>query len=478
MTNFSENNLCYQGLAIRRQPETGLVCLTDIWKTHRNSVKNDPLDWVCLDTTQVLLRQLVKQTSIIPIWSQHKQKGQPGEEIIIGIPGILETTNVDEDLLTYSTPELAVVYARFLSVKCYEWALTALVEGSEQGGNLVKQLEEKVPSEHAKKLSRRRALIAAGWAIPLIASMGLAQEGSAQNQTNAFQIEIDATMLFTRSFLLGGSVTTGIFDSTVVQSISLPAGTYLFQITAGQFTSLIFQVKENGTVDYSSDFDGFLKGRGSSRLVIEGYEVTLDARYIGMNEALGLLLVTLGDSEFFLKQTIRLVPSSYGFQQGAALVSSWEIELGIDGLFKYNPEYDIANRGFLGGHGTSTVVFFGYPFLVDATKSGGNFFIFSQILSCANPGASFNNLVVFSNLLPMKTPFAMQVESGIGNISGVLVRLDGTIDLQPLGEYELLSDDFNGLTRISLRTKIDGVDKNTLQRTCKDRHKKKKVLWR
>lgn len=180
MTNLPKaDNLHYQGLRIDRQPETGLVCLTDMWKAQCSPAKNRPLTWVCLESTQELLKRLVRKTGTVPVWSERKQKDNPSGRIVTEIPAILETTR-EGGLRTYSTPELAVVYARFLAVECYEWALTALVEGSEEGANLVEQQIQKEAKSEGEKQFTRRALIAAGWAVPVILTVGLAQSAGAQ----------------------------------------------------------------------------------------------------------------------------------------------------------------------------------------------------------------------------------------------------------------------------------------------------------
>lgn len=167
MTNLPEIRLHYRGLVIRRQPESGLICLTDIWKAQRSPSESSPSAWACLNTTQALLRRLAEQ------------KAPPSEEIITAIPGILETTQEAGELLTYSTPELTIVYARYLSTECYEWTLTALVERSDDVANLVEQKD--ISLEDEIQLSRRRALIAAGWAVPVIASVAMPYNVRAQS---------------------------------------------------------------------------------------------------------------------------------------------------------------------------------------------------------------------------------------------------------------------------------------------------------
>ena len=180
MNNLRETgNLHYQGLIIHRQPETGLVCLTDMWQAQCSPAKNRPLAWVRLEATQELLKRLVKQTGAVPVWVERKHQAHSSERTITEIPGIFETTRVG-GIQTYSTPDLAVVYARFLAVECYEWALRALVEGSEEGANLVEQQIKQEAKSEGEKLFSRRALIAAGWAVPIVLSVGLAQSAAAQ----------------------------------------------------------------------------------------------------------------------------------------------------------------------------------------------------------------------------------------------------------------------------------------------------------
>jgi hypothetical protein len=167
MTHFSTNYFSYQGLPIRRQPDSDLVCLTDLWKAQGSPNERRPLDWVHLETTQALLKRLAEPTE--PVLEPEKH---PSEEIVTEIPELLETTIEGREPLTYATTELAVAYARFLSVDCYEWALANLVEESEEVANYLEQVEARAKAKRQREISRR-ALIAAGWAIPIILSVGM-----------------------------------------------------------------------------------------------------------------------------------------------------------------------------------------------------------------------------------------------------------------------------------------------------------------
>jgi hypothetical protein len=54
-----------------------------------------------------------------------------------------------------------------------------------------------------------------------------------------FPIEIDATQLFFRGFLIPG-VSPGFHDSHQVQRLELDPGTYLFQVQSGNISDVIW----------------------------------------------------------------------------------------------------------------------------------------------------------------------------------------------------------------------------------------------
>jgi hypothetical protein len=172
MTN--SNSFLYQGQTIHRQSETGLICLTDLWQVQGSIFEKTPLDWVRLKTTQKLLKGLVEPNETVVVWSESEAKVQSStnEPLIAEVPGVLEVTQEGDELRTYATEELAVVYARFISVECYEWALENLVEGDQQEADYLESVETRTKARRQKEFSRR-ALIAAGWAVPVVLSVGL-----------------------------------------------------------------------------------------------------------------------------------------------------------------------------------------------------------------------------------------------------------------------------------------------------------------
>jgi hypothetical protein len=196
-----------------------------------------------------------------------------------------------------------------------------------------------------------------------------------------FPIEIDATQLFFRDFLLfiQGGVPTPTFSTKTVQHISLAPGLYNFQFGSGMIADFNFTVTADGKVDYDPAFNGFLSGGGgtSNKLTVGGLPVSVDARLLtGADNAArpsGVLLAntqlsTIVAEDWIVFQTIRLLPANgYGIIVGSALVSSLAFDLNRDGKLNYNQAWDVSQGGFLKGLGSDTLTFFGYPLTVDAT---------------------------------------------------------------------------------------------------------------
>jgi hypothetical protein len=260
-----------------------------------------------------------------------------------------------------------------------------------------------------------------------------------------FTIQIDATSLFYRYFILHAVTPTWV-DSRVVQTFDLEAKVYNFQFASGSLADFTFRVTPTGTIDYDAEYDGFLQGRGTNRLVLRGLSVTLDARYLGIGNGAGVLLceVPMTNADWILHQTVRLLPGSYyRVQQGSGLGSSFSFKLRADGNFEYESTYDVAAKGFLAGNRTSTLIFRGYPFLIDATAING---IGVDLIDIW--GLEFaRNGVQFANLLPM-TPYRLQVESGQLADATFVVNLDGTTTLDQGARFKLTRDKFHGVPRI------------------------------
>ena len=131
--------LDYKGSLIHRHKETGLVCLTDMWKAEGSPPNKRPQDWIELHSTQELLKHLISKSAMTALLDK---KGR-----IRAIPGVLEKFS-GKFGGTYTIPELATDYAQFLSVEFHRWALTALVE----------RIEEEVDPEKALSRGYQRAV--------------------------------------------------------------------------------------------------------------------------------------------------------------------------------------------------------------------------------------------------------------------------------------------------------------------------------
>jgi hypothetical protein len=282
-----------------------------------------------------------------------------------------------------------------------------------------------------------------------------------------FPITINATTIFDRRMVIPGVPTSdwrdpppdpnhNWHDADTEQLVHLEPGTYVLGVPSCN-SEIKFQVTGTGTVTFDETrFKGCLEVSGGNRLIVNGRTVTLDARYVAMGGAKGVVLGAGGltDDDWIVHRTINLLPgSAYHVEQGSAVVSSFVFAITHDGYFDYDHDhtlgYDLSQGGFLGGRGTSTLVFRGYPFLVDATQVGERVgFSNVQGLPMAD------NAVVFVNLLPMQVAFRIGFSGGSLTETGALgvtIGLKGNFELMPPATVtKLMSDSFHGLTRLTI----------------------------
>jgi hypothetical protein len=258
-----------------------------------------------------------------------------------------------------------------------------------------------------------------------------------------FNIIINASKLFDREIKLIGS-TEPFRDANIDLPFDLAPGTYRIAVRSCQ-SEVAFQVLDDGRVTH--DFKGCLEVSGN-RITVHGCPVTVDARYVAMRDGKGVLFIACDD--WIMHRTINLLPgTAYHVQQGAAIQSSFGFDLRKDGCFTYEPDHDISRGGFLGGENTSTIVFHGYPFLLDATQVGTRVNYFNvRGLEMAE------NALQFANLLPMNHAFTIGFSGGsvteTGGL-GVRVALDGSIKVEPPGTVcTIVPDHFHGLARLRI----------------------------
>ena len=297
--------------------------------------------------------------------------------------------------------------------------------------------EELLDARTARRTMLRGAVgLAAG-----VLGVGLA--GSvAQANPATFPISIDATRLMYRYFVIPGVTSTWV-DSRTVQTFNLAPGTYAFQVASGYYADFTFSVTATGTIDFSTTFNSFLSGRGTSTLSIDGLQVTLDARYLSGSGV--LLVVPLTNADWISYATVRMVPASYySVQQGSGEVANFSFKLGLDGHWSYTAAYDVGAGGFLAGNGTSTLTFLGYPVLIDARTAGGTGVTIEPIW-----GMPFSTTSVeYACLLPAAS-FALLVRSGVVSNASFALAQNGTFSIAPASTSLLGLDTFHGLRRIS-----------------------------
>lgn len=264
----------------------------------------------------------------------------------------------------------------------------------------------------------------------------------------SFSIQIDATQLFYRFFIIPG-ITPDWIDSRAIQTLDLDPGVYSFQISPGQYADFSFEITPMGKVNYDKQFDSFLSGRDTSTLTVAGLEVTIDAQYLS---GPGVLLVCpLTHDDWISKRTVRLVPASfYRVQQGPAVVCELVFAIKLDGTFSYDPSIDLAAGGFLKGNNTNRLEFYGYPILIDSRIS-----INAQsndpepargiiIQPIDTPLATTG--VLYVDLLPAKG-FRLQNKGGIVSTAIFDLSVNGTFSFAPT--LPLTLDTFNGLNRLT-----------------------------
>lgn len=129
-------------------------------------------------------------------------------------------------------------------------------------------------------------------------------------------IHINTAALTYPQFLIPGK--TNFMDGSTSPAIDLSAGIYNFQQASGYYADFSFEVKTDGTVDYSDVYAGFLGGRGTPTLVVSGFLIHFDATALSHG-----LLPMIAGAAFLAPDSphdLRLVPAfHYGFQPGSGI---------------------------------------------------------------------------------------------------------------------------------------------------------------
>jgi hypothetical protein len=226
---------------------------------------------------------------------------------------------------------------------------------------------------------------------------------------------------------------------TPLASLDLPPGGYEVIVASALVADFTFTISPRGTVEFDPSFDSFLSGRGTSTLVVTGFEITFDARYLSGPTT----LFVLPDAVQVLDTTLRLLPaSSYGLEQGSGSVAGWPLTITRAGVVEYEASFDIAHNGFLAGRGTRTLQLLGYPLLVDARASGAT----SVGLQPTGSTTFSTTNVTFVDLLPTNE-IALQLDD---HQLPFVLDLDGTLHVAPAQTRFVRFDHFHGLARMTV----------------------------
>lgn len=277
------------------------------------------------------------------------------------------------------------------------------------------------------------------WEYPTECDPFLAGDGTASLSVLGYPVDLDARPLSVTGILMSNLIGHTILDAEVVQTLRLvPAPFYLVQ------TALVcdchFEVDLDGNVQYPTDFDGFLGGRGTDTIVFDGYTVRLDAtalstRHFVLPFSIGLS-TTLQDST--VVQSYTLLPAiadGFGFQYLSFASFRWNIDHA--GLITYDPAFD----PYLLGRGTDTLRIVGYPVEVDATALGPGVF---QILRLSIGGLD-RSMIQPLTLVP--APFEFLTRGPAIRFPWVLVE-NGTVDYDPVLDDCVFGRGTNRLTVI------------------------------
>jgi hypothetical protein len=273
-----------------------------------------------------------------------------------------------------------------------------------------------------------------------------------------FPITLDGSNLFHRALILadaGAGTLTDWFDSRVPQTFNLKAGDYRFYVDSGHFTDVLFSITTTGTIQFPASFNTFLSLRGTNTLVLNGFQVTLDARYL---LGAGVLLAGVSQGEFanedwIRHKTIRLLPApNYLVAPGSGVQGGFSFKLDFNGKFDFNA----TQLPFLKGKGTNTLIFRGYPVLIDATAITNwdslilleVWYNASDVLGDSVPFAY--NKVLMGNLLPLRVgdAYMFQTHEGLYTPYHFTIDLKGVFSVNNLAKLRL--DKFNRLTRVTL----------------------------
>ena len=242
-----------------------------------------------------------------------------------------------------------------------------------------------------------------------------------------------------------------------IPTFDLPDGTYNIRPIGD--SNFVFTVNL-GLVDYATDCDGFLSGRGTNTLVLNGYNVTIDARYLVGNGLTfwGTLGFGAGDpkgngDKLVIYRTCTLLPgSNYYFVVGSGLYGDFYFSVEKNGTLTVDRKY----AKFMKAEANKTLTIKGFPLLIDGRLNGVEALDFFGVFGLwdaplpDNHTPWSNSKVILGNFVPTLEDFSLRTEQGRSTVSteGFRVTIDGKVIIT--NPAFLKVDKFNGIRRITV----------------------------
>jgi len=286
----------------------------------------------------------------------------------------------------------------------------------------------------------KRRLLAA--LVTTLAGLGLTAVVTPPAQAaTTHQVRIDGSPLFSRSFQVVG--VTGWLDANQVQTVTLEEGRDYRIYAAASAADFTFGVDAAGHVRYAAAHETFLGGAGTDTLVLEGLEVTFDARYLS---GLGVLIagVPAFPEDWLRHETVRLLPAPvYAFQQGSGVIVNFRTALRRDGTWSYDPRFDLGQGGYVTGNGTDTLTLHGFVLLIDARAGGGDGVLLYEVA-----GLEFSYSGVQTAVVLPADVFLLQVHAG--QISRARFAIDDRGEIIFGADMPLAVDRYDGVRRLTV----------------------------
>ncbi len=193
----------------------------------------------------------------------------------------------------------------------------------------------------------------------------------------AATIQIDASALSVSEIKI---FSVGNFSKQA--SVNLSPGTYLLgyvpgTTTGGAIAGFEFTVDANGLLQYSSDFDSFLQGRGTSSLLVQGIEVSIQSK-LSVNE---IWLQAVDGWSTQEPISARLLPGIHSLGYYAMDAEAEVAFHGVDFTVQADSTVSVASdlQNILAGHGSANLTLVGLSLTIESELASNDTRLFGVV---------------------------------------------------------------------------------------------------